>query len=177
MRAKSLAIAAVLCGILTGARRADAVEEQVFQIYPIGTVEREGDKTYLVIRGRYAKGLTGLEGYSHVQVIYWLDKNDTPQKRSILQVRPRGDPRNPVTGVFACRAPVRPNLIGLSTCKILDVAGSRVQVEEISAFDHTPIVDLKPFIPTDAPTQGVRVPAWAAAKPQENREAAGKGKE
>jgi len=148
-------------------------EEQTFTIYPIGTVEREGGRTFLAIHEKYARGLAGLEGFSHVQVLYWFDKNDTPQKRAILQVHPRGRAQNPLTGVFACRAPVRPNLIGLSTCRILSVEGNRVRIDEIDAFDHTPLVDLKPFIPTDAPTRDVRVPDWAA-RPEDAPEPPGK---
>lgn len=136
-------------------------EDSFFKIFPIGTVEREEGRTFLVIHEKFSKGLEGLDGFSHVQVLYWFDKNDTPQKRAILQVHPRGDAKNPLTGVFACRAPVRPNLIGLSTCRILGVEGNRVQIDEIDAFDHTPLVDLKPFIPTDAPSRDVRVPLWA----------------
>ncbi|MBM4040662.1 MAG: tRNA (N6-threonylcarbamoyladenosine(37)-N6)-methyltransferase TrmO [Planctomycetes bacterium] len=136
-------------------------EEAVFKLFPIGTVEREEGKTCLVVAEKYAEGLAGLEGFSHVVVLYWFDKNDTPQKRSILKVRPRGDAANPLTGVFACRTPVRPNLIGLSVAKIVAVEKNKVQVADIDAFDHTPLLDLKPFIPTDNPTQGIRVPDWA----------------
>ena len=136
-------------------------EEPAIKLVPIGTVEREEGKTYLVLQERFAEGLLGLDGFSHVVVLYWFDKNDTPQKRGILRVRPRENPQNPLTGVFACRAPVRPNLIGLSVAKIVAVENNKVQVAAIDAFDHTPIVDLKPFIPTDNPTQGIRVPDWA----------------
>ena len=143
----------------------------VLQVFPIGTVERREGKTYLEVHEKHAAGLHGLEGFSHVVVLYWFDRNDTPEKRSILQVHPRGNPRNPLTGVFATRAPVRPNLIGLSVCRIVEVGKGRVQVAEIDAFDHTPIVDLKPFIPADSPTQDVRMPDWAprppAAEPRE----------
>ena len=165
MRLKNAGIAAAFCGVLAAGGLAVERQDPVFQVHPIGTVAREGGKTYLVIHEKYAKGLTGLEGFSHVQVLYWFDRNDNPQKRGILEVHPRGNAQNPLTGVFACRSPVRPNLIGLSTCKILGVEKNRVQVAEIDAFDNTPLVDLKPFIPPDAPTQDVRVPAWAG-KPE-----------
>lgn len=63
--------------------------------------------------------------------------------------------------MFACRAPVLPNLIALSVCKLLAVEGNVVIVDNLDAFDATPVLDLKPFIPPDAPTHDVRVPAWA----------------
>ena len=153
--------AGALCFVLCAVAAAGEKEETVFKVSPIGTVEREQGKTYLVIHEKFAPALLGLEGFSHVVVLYWFDKNDTPEKRSILQVHPRGNAANPLTGVFACRAPVRPNLIALSVGRIVAVEKNRVQVAEIDAFDHTPIVDLKPFIPADNPTQDIRLPDWA----------------
>ena len=132
-----------------------------FKLFPIGQVEKKGQAVRLRIFDEYVDGLLGLEAWSHVNVFYWFDQNDTPQQRRLLRVHPRGDKRNPLTGVFACRAPVRPNLIALSVCKILSVQGNLVHLDGLDAFDATPILDLKPFIPPDAPMQEVRVPAWA----------------
>jgi len=132
-----------------------------FRLFPIGVVEKKVEGVRLRIFDEYVEGLLGLEGWSHLNVIYWFDRNDTPQQRRVLRVHPRGDKENPLTGVFACRAPVRPNLIGLSVCKILSVQGSLVTLDDLDAFDATPVLDLKPFIPPDALNQDVRVPAWA----------------
>ena len=145
--------------------KAEAVEEDgaktFFKLYPVGRVEKKGKSVWLRIFDRYADALKGLGGFSHVWVLYWFDKNDTPQKRSILQVHPRGNRENPLTGVFACRAPVRPNLIALSLCKILSVKGEVVHIEKIDAFDNSPVLDLKPYAPgIDSPTKGVRLPDW-----------------
>ncbi|MGQ9574824.1 MAG: TrmO family methyltransferase domain-containing protein [Thermoguttaceae bacterium] len=85
-----------------------------------------------------------MEKLSQIWVLYWFDRNDTPQKRSILQVHPRGDPNNPLTGVFATRSPVRPNLIALSRCKVLSVRENVIEIDEIDAFPDTPVLDLKP---------------------------------
>ncbi|MCX7885810.1 MAG: TrmO family methyltransferase, partial [Verrucomicrobiae bacterium] len=96
-----------------------------------------------------------------VQVFWWFDKNDTPQHRATLQVHPRGDKKNPPTGVFACRAPVRPNLIALSLCKIVSVKTNVVEVDKIDAFEGTPVLDLKPYAPGQDAASGVKVPPWA----------------
>ena len=85
-----------------------------------------------------------MEELSEIWVLYWFDRNDTPQKRSILQVHPKGDPNNPIRGVFATRAPVRPNLIALSRCKIRSVKENIIEIDQIDAFPDTPILDLKP---------------------------------
>lgn len=134
-----------------------------FKLVSIGVVEKPGKETRLRIHDDYVDGLLGLEEWSHLNVFYWFDKNDTPVQRGRLRVHPRGNQQNPLTGVFACRAPVRPNLIALSVCRILSVRGNLVMVDELDAFDGTPLLDLKPFIPADAPTEEARVPAWARA--------------
>jgi tRNA-Thr(GGU) m(6)t(6)A37 methyltransferase TsaA len=143
-----------------GEAGADGGAETAYKVVPVGRVEIKDGKAAIRVLDKYAPALKGLEEWSHVHVLYWFDRNDTPQKRSILQVHPRGDAANPLTGVFACRAPVRPNLIALSVCRIKSVEGGAVQVESIDAMDGTPVLDLKPFNPSDAPAEGVRVPAW-----------------
>ena len=135
-------------------------KEKAFTVHPIGHVQKSEDRTLIVIDEKCQPGLLGLDGWSHVQVIWWFDKNDTPQKRAILQVHPRGDRNNPLTGVFACRAPVRPNLIALSLCKIVSVKDNVIEVETIDAFDGTPVLDLKPFAPGLDSANGVKVPDW-----------------
>jgi len=113
---------------------------------------------------KYQPGLLGLQGWSHVQAIWWFDKNDTPQNRAVLQVHPRGNKANPLTGVFACRAPVRPNLIALSLCKIVSVKDNVVEVEKIDADEGTPVLDLKPYAPGQDSASNVKVPDWAGTK-------------
>ena len=140
-------------------------EGPVFTLQPIGRVEVKEGRSSIRIFDRHAEGLLGLDQWSHVQVFYWFDKNDTPEKRSMLRVHPRGNRENPLTGVFACRSPFRPNLIALSLCRITAVEGPVVRVDTIDAFDGTPVLDLKPFTPADAPAGDVRVPDWARRGP------------
>jgi tRNA-Thr(GGU) m(6)t(6)A37 methyltransferase TsaA len=132
-----------------------------FKLYPVGKVKRRHGTTKLQIFDRYRDALKGLDGFSHVLVLYWFDRNDTPKKRNILQVHPRGNRNNPLTGVFACRAPVRPNLIALSLCKVLSIQNEIITVDKIDAFDGSPILDIKPYIPyIDSEPKGFRVPEW-----------------
>jgi tRNA-Thr(GGU) m(6)t(6)A37 methyltransferase TsaA len=116
---------------------------QQFVVRPIGFVEKAEGRTTLVIDSAYQSGLLGLAECSHVWVLYWFDRNDTPAQRRILQVHPRGDTNRPKRGVFATHAPVRPNLIAMSRCKILAVDANRVLIEEIDALPKSPILDLK----------------------------------
>ncbi len=156
---------ASLVGRAIGGEPMPADAEPCFKVFPVGRIEVKGPSARIVVFEKYAGALLGLDAWSHVNVFYWFDKNDVPQKRGILQVHPRGDAKNPLTGVFACRSPVRPNLIALSVCRIVAVEGRSVTVDKIDAFDGTPVLDLKPFIPPDEPRTGVRVPDWA--KPAE----------
>jgi tRNA (Thr-GGU) A37 N-methylase len=65
----------------------------------------------------------------------------------VLVVHPRDDPTNPETGVFSTRSQDRPNPIGLHRVRIVSVDGTRVRVQDLEAFDGTPIVDVKPVLP------------------------------
>lgn len=132
-----------------------------FKLYPVGRIERKDKSVSMHIFNKYKDALKGLDGFSHVFVLYWFDRNDTRKKRSILQVHPRGNKKNPLTGVFACRAPVRPNLIAMSLCKIISVKNNIVYIENIDALNNSPILDLKPYIPhIDHIIKDVRVPDW-----------------
>jgi tRNA (Thr-GGU) A37 N-methylase len=62
----------------------------------------------------------------------------------VLQVHPRGNPANPLRGVFATRAPLRPNPIALSRCRVLGVRGNVIEIDGIDAFADTPVLDIKP---------------------------------
>jgi len=144
--------------------KAGQPEAKSFSVHRIGEIQKQDGRNVIVLDKQYQKGLLGLEQWSHVQVIWWFDKNDTPQKRAILQVHPRGDKNNPLTGVFACRAPVCPNLIALSLCKIVSVKDNVIEVEKIDAFEGTPVLDLKPYAPGLDSASDVKVPQWARPK-------------
>ncbi|MDD8045944.1 MAG: tRNA (N6-threonylcarbamoyladenosine(37)-N6)-methyltransferase TrmO [Verrucomicrobiota bacterium] len=131
-----------------------------FTLNTIGYVRIENEKTLLVLEPEYEPGLLGLDGFSHVHVLWWFDRNDNPKDRAVLQVHPRGNPDNPLTGVFATRSPRRPNLLAKTLCKIIAVRGNIIEIESIDALDQTPIIDLKPFIPAIDTAPEVRQPAW-----------------
>jgi tRNA-Thr(GGU) m(6)t(6)A37 methyltransferase TsaA len=114
-----------------------------FTVYPIGWIRKAEGRTTIVVDKKYQEGLLGLDKFSEVWVLYWFDRNDTPEKRSILQVHPRGDKKNPKRGVFATHSPVRPNLIAMTRCKIISVKENVIEIDKIDAFADTPVLDLK----------------------------------
>ena len=131
-----------------------------YAITPIGTIERKQGITEIVIDESYTDGMLGLDGYSHINVLYWLHENDTAAGRGVLQVHPRRDPKNPLTGVFATHSPVRPNPIALTRCKVLAIDGLRIRIEEIDARDGSPVIDIKCYIPHDDADADILVPDW-----------------
>ncbi len=131
------------------AQEREQITERQLILRPIGSVHKEKGHTTLVLNKEVEPALRGLDNWSHVWVFWWFDRNDTPEKRSILQIHPHpmGNKKNPLTGVFACRAPVRPNPIALTLCRVLSVKHNIVEIDKIDAFADTPILDLKPYIP------------------------------
>jgi tRNA-Thr(GGU) m(6)t(6)A37 methyltransferase TsaA len=127
-----------------------------YELRPIGWVEsplvdlasapKQGDEgspeAWLVLDERMSEGLRDLEPGSEVIVLTWLDR----ARRDVLSVHPRGDPANPVQGVFSTRSPDRPNPIGLHRVRIAAIDGPRIRVQNLEAIDRTPIVDVKPVL-------------------------------
>ena len=87
-----------------------------------------------------AAALDGLAAGDEILIITWLHQG----RRDVFTVRPRSDPRNPMTGVFATRSPDRPNPLGLHPVTLREIEGTRLRVGPIEAIDGTPVVDIKP---------------------------------
>jgi tRNA-Thr(GGU) m(6)t(6)A37 methyltransferase TsaA len=132
------------------------VTDQRYELQPIGRVEsplidrasapKQGDEgspeAWLVLDARFAEAFRDLQVGEDVIVLTWLDR----ARRDVLVVHPRGNPANPLQGVFSTRSPDRPNPIGLHRVRILAIQGRRVQVRDLEAIDGTPVVDLKPVL-------------------------------
>jgi tRNA-Thr(GGU) m(6)t(6)A37 methyltransferase TsaA len=114
------------------------------RLHPIGWIRKSNRKTRIVLYKKYQPALLGVENLSEIWVLWWFDRNDNPRMRSILKVHPKGNPKNPLRGVFATRAPMRPNLIALTRCKILSVKENVIEIDSIDALPDTPVLDLKP---------------------------------
>lgn len=104
---------------------------------------REGaPEATLLIEDAVAAALRGVTVGDRLVLLTWLHLGD----RDTLQVHPRDDPSNPLTGVFATRSQDRPNPIGLHEVEVLDIDGTRVRVAPLEAVDGTPVLDIKPLI-------------------------------
>lgn len=131
-----------------------------FEMSPVGWIHKNDGDVTIEIEREYEDALLGLEGFSHVWVLWWFHRNDNQEKRSTLRVHPRKNRTKPLTGVFATRSPVRPNLLAMSLCEIRSVEGNLIRIGDIDASDRTPVVDLKPYIPSSDEVSNARFPSW-----------------
>jgi len=134
---------------------------------PIGTVERDGDDTWIQIHDDYRPGLLEADRFGHVLVLWWASAHDTEGSRSLLQTELPYAP-GVIAGVFACRAEYRPNPIAVSVCKLLGVEADAgvVRIGAIDAYDESPVLDIKPYIGVVDRVQDVRVPDWFEGWPE-----------
>jgi len=132
----------------------------IFQLKQIGIVrsalkdisecprqESEGAPgAWIEIEPQYTEALEGLDVGTEILVMTWLHLAD----RSRLKVHPRGNPENPIRGIFATRSPHRPNPIGLHKTRIISVAPPcSLQVQPLEVVDKTPVVDIKSVLSGD----------------------------
>ena len=102
----------------------------------------------------------GLAEFSHVQILFHLHKVREEDVR-FGKRHPRGNADWPEVGIFAQRAKMRPNRIGLSTCRLVAVNGLQLTVESLDAIDGTPVIDVKPYMIEFGPMGEVHQPRWA----------------
>jgi tRNA-Thr(GGU) m(6)t(6)A37 methyltransferase TsaA len=140
--------------------------QQSFKIFPVGYVRRDNGKIYVDILPDYVPALKELEQFSHVQVFWWFSEFQSDDYRGITQSE-HAPYDAPVLGVFACRSPVRPNPIALTTAKIVQVdhQKGRVEIVNIDAFDGTPVLDLKAYMPSCDRVEKVDVAPWCVDWP------------
>lgn len=123
-------------------------------LHPIGIVRnavasspeqlKQGVQASIEIFPEFVAGLLGVERSTHIMVIGWLHRAD----RNVLQVhRPRYVEAEVMRGVFACRTPVRPNPLGVTTVRLIGIDGNVLHVDGLDMTDGTPVLDIKPHSP------------------------------
>ncbi len=121
----------------------------------------------IILDDQYLEALDGVEEFSHFFVLFWFDRLSN-QDRKTRKVRPCGRTDMPLVGLFATRAPLRPNPIGLTVVKLLNKQGTTLTVQGLDAFDGTPILDIKPFDNPDT-IEDFKVADWWTKIKQEKR--------
>jgi tRNA-Thr(GGU) m(6)t(6)A37 methyltransferase TsaA len=108
---------------------------------PIQPTGARGIAGSVEIEPEYADGLQDIEGFSHIILIYHFHRSEGYS----LEVKPFMDDH--LHGVFATRAPRRPNPIGMSIVRLVKVEGCTLHIEDVDIVDDTPLLDIKPYVP------------------------------
>jgi tRNA-Thr(GGU) m(6)t(6)A37 methyltransferase TsaA len=108
---------------------------------PIQPAAAVGVRGTVEVDAEYAEGLRDLDGFSHIILLYHFHRTGGTKLTvtPFLDTEPRG--------LFATRAPSRPNPIGLSVVKLLRIEGRTLYVENVDILDGTPLLDIKPYVP------------------------------
>ncbi len=110
----------------------------------------------IIVDEKFTEALDGIEDYSHVIIVYWMDK----VKGHVIKHQPQGNPNVPVVGIFACRCPQRPNPVGMTTVRLLERRGNRIKVKGLDVLDGTPVIDIKPYWPQYDRVENGKIPEW-----------------
>lgn len=139
---------------------------QQIKLNPIGVVKNNVKKprfgnfaneiSEIIIDKKFTEALTGIDDYSHVIIVYWMDK----VKDYVIKHQPQGNPNVPVVGIFACRCPQRPNPIGMTTVKLIGHKGNKLKVKGLDVIDGTPVIDIKPYWPQYDKVENGKIPDW-----------------
>ena len=105
--------------------------------------------------------LDGIEGFSHVLVIYWPHLMD-PVRRNLKKVHPMGRKDLPKQGIFATRSPARPNPVLVSAVALTGREKNTLFVKGLEAVDGSPIIDVKPYVESYDGPVNAKVPQWMA---------------
>lgn len=116
---------------------------------PKGPGARHDAEGWLELRPELEAGLTDIEGFSHLYVVWVFDRSEG---YDLLSQPPTADR---AYGVFGTRSPRRPNPIALTVVRLLERAGNRLRVQGVDMLDGTPILDIKPYL-SSVPTEELR---------------------
>ena len=142
------------------------------KVFPIGKIENNEKTVRIVLNKRYAEGLKGLDGFSHVQIIWWADGCDNEKDRGTLTEQKPYTKGPDELGVFAMRSPERPNPVAVSVADIafVDTENGIVGLYYIDAFDGSEVIDLKPYTPSIDRVEKPGTPDWCRHWPSSYEE-------
>ena len=149
-------------------RRRPAVPREPVSVRPIGVVRNgvtqprpgawDSVRSDVILRDELGAMLDGIEGYSHIIVVFAFDRVPESERRE--RIRPRGDARVPEQGVLATRSQLRPSPLGVSVVPLLKRRRNILRVQGLDAIDGTPVLDVKPYFPNYDAVPDARIPEW-----------------
>ncbi len=140
---------------------------QNFQVNEIGKVVVNKEGMFIELESSYIPALQALDGFSHLNIIWWFSDFDSKKMRNILETKQPYKKAPSVMGIFATRSPIRPNPIALSVVQVIhiDYEKGMLQVAYIDANNDTPILDIKPYTPSLDRVENPEVPKWCGHWP------------
>lgn len=114
----------------------------------------------VIIDEGLTKSLDGLEDFSHVVILYWMHRVSGPPP---VTVHPHSNPNIDI-GLFASRAPQRPNPIGVSTVRLLERKQNILIVKGLDAIDGSPVIDIKPYLPANDDVADAKIAPWVTRR-------------
>ena len=112
----------------------------------------------IVVEQAWAPALDGVDEFSHLIVLWWLDR--MPDEQVPLHLHPQRDETLPRVGLFATRTPARPNPIGVQVVELLAREGEVLTVRHLDALNNSPVLDIKPYLPRGDSVPSARTPGW-----------------
>lgn len=144
-------------------------EPRTLTLRPIGQVVRgrqqrdqsdrwEEGEAEIEIDSAWAEALDGIEGFSHVWIVWWLDQFEEPPVSP--RVHPEGRTEIPQVGFFATRSPRRPCPVAMTAVRLLAHEGARLCVQGLDAYEGTPVLDIKPYLRRGDLIPEATMPDW-----------------
>ncbi len=138
-------------------------------VKPIGRVLRgrseatpddgwESREAEIEILPAWEPALDGIEGFSHIWVVWWLDRST--QAALSLHVHPQRRRELPLVGLLATRSPHRPNPVAITAVRLLERRGTHLRVQGLDAFEGTPVLDIKPYLRKGDAIPEASAPDW-----------------
>jgi tRNA-Thr(GGU) m(6)t(6)A37 methyltransferase TsaA len=139
-----------------------------YQVNPIGKVIITKGGIFVELFEDYKTALKALDGFGHINILWWFDGCDFEEARRILEVDAPYKHAPDKMGIFATRSPVRPNPIALSAAQIISIdhETGRIQLAYIDANDGSPVIDIKPYTPSLDRVESPAVPQWCSHWPR-----------
>lgn len=136
-----------------------------FQVNSIGKIQVKNGEMFIELEKKY---IPALEGFSHINVIWWFDGVDTEQMRSTVEISKPYKKGPSLMGIFATRSPIRLNPIALTAVEVIHIDYNKgvLQIAYIDANNGSPVIDLKPYTPSLDRVETPHVPQWCSHWPK-----------
>lgn len=139
-----------------------------YEVNSIGKFCNNEDGTFIILEPEYIPALKALDGFSHLNIIWWFSDFDSDEARSILEVEQPYKKAPEIMGIFATRSPVRPNPLALTAVEVLHIDYQKgiISIAYTDANDNTPVLDIKPYTPSVDRIVNPTVPEWCCHWPK-----------